>query len=157
MGRWQFPQFSSPKSWNWSWEGLKIASAEGDLKTFLGILSRGGRPIFLYQKITHLNLLFWGSKWHTKFAVKIGQKDSFCYRCPKLEEISNFGKMSQKQFLGLPWRQIKEPRQRERAPLIMALFRPVLRSCQCGDLSRELPSPPNSLPSPSLLAVDDII
>lgn len=76
MGRWQFPQFSSPKSWNWSWEGLKIASAEGDLKTFLGILSRGGRPIFLYQKITHLNLLFWGSKWHTKFAVKIGQKDS---------------------------------------------------------------------------------
>ena len=53
MGRWQFPQFSSPKSWNWSWEGLKIASAEGDLKTFLGILSRGGRPIFLYQKITH--------------------------------------------------------------------------------------------------------
>ena len=57
MGRWQLPQFSSPKSWNWSWEGLKIvknplvtASVEKDLKTFLNILSKVGK-VFQFSKM----------------------------------------------------------------------------------------------------------
>ena len=111
---------------------LLTEELELELGRFENCISRGRPKNFfghsLKRREAHISL----SENHTPkssiLGVKIAHKicsqnrpkgllNKFWYRCPKLEEISNFGKMSQKQFLGLPWRQIKEPRQRERAPL----------------------------------------